>query len=174
MTFLRAVLAGMVAVVTFSQTSMAQAAEAESPLVWQFTTFKESAAQNVDAAQLNYGIPETDAIQAAATCNALSAAKISLSLSANVTVPDKSKLSVKIFGRPMNAIAIIPESGEGLSGFGVDLPANDPLLAKLVAKPSLTYSFKGGPERTIPLSKGKSPIKKFIQACKSFAPQAKQ
>jgi hypothetical protein len=169
MIFFRAVFMGSIAAFAFFQASAVSGAETDSQFVWQFSRFKDAAAKNIDAAQLIYAIPETDAIQASATCNAGSAGKVSLSLSANVSVPDKTKLMVKIFNHPMNAIAIIPESGEGLAGFSLDISANDPLLAELAGSASLTYSLKGDAERTIPLSKGKVAIKKFIRACKSFA-----
>lgn len=165
----RVMLLSFIGAIAFSQSAAAKTIEADPSLVWQFSKYKDAAAKNADAAQLIYAIPETDAIVAAATCNAESAGKVTISLSANVVVPDKAKVSAKLFGQAMDGTALVPESGEGLSGFSVTVPANDALLAKLAAKPSLTYSFKGGPERTIPLSKGKVPIKKFIQACKSFA-----
>lgn len=166
MRFLRTVFAGSFAAMTFSQLP---AASADPSLVWQFTRFKDVAAKNVDAAQLVYAIPETDAIAAAATCNAGNAGKVNLSFSANVTLPDKAQLMVRLFGLPVNATAIIPESGEGLAGFGVILPVIDPFFIKLVSKTSLTYGVESGAERNIPLSKGKVAIRKFIKACKAFA-----
>ena len=168
MKFLCVLVLGLIATLTFSHSSMAKTTEADASLLWQFSRFKDHVTA-VDTAQLIYGIPETDAVMVMAICNAGNDGEVSLSLSANVTVSDKAKVSARIFGTAIDAMAIIPESGEGLAGFGVNLPAHDPLLAKMLSKPGLTYGLKDGAQRTIPLSKGKAPIKKFIQACKSFA-----
>ena len=168
MAFARILFLSILGAFPLSQLMMAKTVQADPASIWQFSRHKH-ATSKIDTAQLVYGIPETDAVVAMASCSTDSAGKVDLNFSANVAGPDKAKVSAKIFGKSIDALAIIPESGEGLTGLGITIPLNDPLLASLATKPSLTYGLNGGADRTIPLSKGKASIKKFIQACKSFA-----
>jgi hypothetical protein len=166
----RASLVTLIGMLVFCSSSLAKAdtKAADPSLVWQFNRVIDKAA-HVDRAELVYGIPETDAVGAVATCDAQSSGNVVLNLSANVTRPDKSKLKARIFGQWLNAVAIIPASGEGLSGFGVTLPPNGALIGQLQTKSSLIYGLKTGNEQKISLVIGKPAIGKFIRACQGFA-----
>lgn len=160
---------------SFAKTTGAKIATQKSPspdssYVWQFFQFKNADAGNSDTVQIVYAIPETDAIDGAVTCLARDKGKASLDLSADVGHgANGDKVRAKVFGQAMDATITLPASGEGLAGFSVPLVVGDALMSKLASQASLVYSLNGEAERKIPLSQGKSVIRKFIRACNGFA-----
>jgi hypothetical protein len=146
-----------------------------SGLTWQYGQFGSASDQGGPEAQLVLGIPETDAVQFFATCNAgRGGAAPEAMFSSDVSrLPARSPVQIRFsapgFDQSYNGVVGKDDSGEGMQGVLLALPVADPLWQALSRLPALNYAVGGQPAIALPLGGVASPLGHFLRDCASFA-----
>lgn len=151
----------------------------DSGMKWQYSSYND-AKNNSKVLLLVYGVPETDGVQAVATCRAdKKSGAFRLLLGADVSKSkDNAIVKIEIKGKDLARVvdgAIVrSSSSEGLEGFAVSLPADHEIATKMMTLASITYGLPGKKATRLELASGKATIRKFLIACDQFkGPSAK-
>jgi hypothetical protein len=145
--------------------------------VWMKSQFT-SANNGVPAAQLIFGIPETDATQFVAFCDANGGGFITVTLVADVANFQSGQTTgVSITGNgfdaTMPATVLRSDSGEGMEGFDLLLGPTDGLWSALLSgSGALTYASQNGQPRNLPLGGSSQPVREFLTDCNGFGSAA--
>jgi hypothetical protein len=148
------------------------AASAEDGMEWQFNK-----ASDTKAVHLVYGVPETDNVQVSGICEPVSGAGAkasSITFGTDIGDLENGKeVTLRFSGGGFDHALpgqIHRASGEeGLSGVLVAVEHGDPLWTAMDEKESLDYLVPGYRAASLDLTRGRSKIKEFVQACRSSA-----
>ncbi len=122
---------------------------------------------------LVYGVPETDNVQAVATCRiGNSGTYATLDLGANVgNLPENQSIDVQFtargFSRVVNA-SVIRAREEGLTGVSIALQLDDVLWGAIREKSLLYYNLPGFTAATLDLNGSQGPTQRFLRDCRDM------
>lgn len=168
---IRPILFSLVAGIALSGTAQGQEAD---ELEWFVTYFDLN--EFTKEATLNFAVPETDVVMASAWCRSsfgLGDIAIELQLAADLNL-ETTKNGEPVYFRfdpsfsqeSYDALAVIPESGEGLYGVALDVAASDPLWKTMKMEDSMTYLVGMEDDTmTLPLTGTYHVIDEFLKLC---------
>ena len=154
-----------------------RAAAADSVMEWQFYEGNDPDNKGAMTARLVYGVPETDNVQVMGVCDARPRTGVkfsSVTFGADIgALEDDKETELRVsgggFDHALKGQIYRATGEEGLSGVIVDIEHNDPLWGAMDEKDSLDYLVPGYKAATLDLGRGRDKIKKFVQACRSYA-----
>jgi len=158
------------ALAAFCVFEMPLAQAQESELRWGFSQ------DNVGkSATLGFNVPETDNSMAYGFCDGKAVPNgARLMLAANVGAAEhnaQTKLRISGGGQEFefDGKAVVPESGEGITGVSVDVKNDHPVWAMMQNASQFSVQVPGYAGAVFPLVGGQTAIADFNGACKSFA-----
>lgn len=154
-----------------------QIAHAADGMSWQFNEGNDPDNKGRMTARLTYGVPETDNVQVTGVCEARSGSGLntsSLTFAADIgDLKDGEKSDLRFSGggreHSVSGSVHIPKQEEAIVGVRLDLDNDDPLWEALTEINSLDYLVPGYRASSLELTEGRGNIKKFIEACRSYA-----
>ena len=170
---IKPILLAMASAVVLSGAAQAQSFD---ELEW-FVTVRDLNKYTKEAT-LNFAVPETDFVMASAWCRSsfgLGDVAIGLQLAADLDLetaengqPVYFRFDPSFSQENYNALAVIPESGEGLYGVALEVPAADPLWQSMKMEGSMTYLVGMEDDTmTLPLTGTYHVIDEFLKVCTS-------
>jgi len=122
---------------------------------------------------LVYGVPETDNVQAVATCRiGNSGTYATLDLGARIGgLQAGQNVRVEFAGRGLDMVrdaSVIRAREEGLTGVSIALQLDDPLWNAIRSRSELYYNLRGLQASTLGLSGSSDPTRRFLRDCREM------
>jgi len=122
---------------------------------------------------LIYGVPETDNVQAVATCRiGAGGTYATLDLGARIgRLQENQSVDVQFSARGFNRVvnaSVIRAREEGLNGVSIPLQLDDPIWQAIRAKSVLYYNLTGFTAATLDLNGSNGPTQRFLRDCRKM------
>jgi len=122
---------------------------------------------------LIYGVPETDNVQAVATCRiGAGGTYATLDLGARIgRLQENQSVDVQFSARGFNRVvnaSVIRAREEGLNGVSIPLQLDDPIWQAIRAKSVLYYNLTGFTAATLDLNGSNGPTQRFLRDCREM------
>ncbi len=122
---------------------------------------------------LIYGVPETDNVQAVATCRIGNRGTYAtLDLGARIgSLQNNQSVDVQFSARGFNRIvdgSVVRARGEGITGVSIPLQLDDAIWQAIRAKSVLYYNLTGQTAATLDLNGSKGPTGRFLRDCREM------
>ncbi len=146
-------------------------------MVWSFSEGNDPNNKGRMTARLGLNVPETDNAQVSGVCEARSGSGVnaaSLTLGADVgKLPENSSINLRFTGGGFNHFVSGTVQGtqveESITGVNLAVKTDDPLWKALTEQETLDYLVPGYRATSLELKAGHEQIRKFIDACRSYA-----